>query len=171
MGYFEGLTNGLFKKDQKDNTVFFPWGVLGKGRILPNESAEVKVRAFVSLYYKVSLPTIIGVSVIFGGTATFLLVPIFLAWSYFGLKSLISKYPYSEEKLTIKDSYRNSASGHQKGMLWVLFICSMLFVVTGLFLATVATAFSPKAIGVLLAIIFGMCSAALWFMIKVKRKE
>lgn len=42
MGYFEGLTNGNFKKDRDGNTIFFPWGILGKGRVLPDEQTEKK---------------------------------------------------------------------------------------------------------------------------------
>ena len=169
MGYFEGLTNGSFKKDKVGNTIFFPWGVLGRGRVLPDEPTETRVRAFVSRYYKVSLPTIIGVGVIAGWAWSFLLVPILGAWFYFGSKSLVSDYPYSEDKLTLKDGYTNSAAGHNKVTLWLLLICSFLFVLAGIFIASVATSSGQITLGLFTAIFFGACSAAIGYMLKVKR--
>jgi hypothetical protein len=43
MGYFDGLAASSFKTDDKGNTVFFPWGILGKGYILP-EDKKVSIR-------------------------------------------------------------------------------------------------------------------------------
>ena len=169
MGYFKGLTNASFKQDQSGNTIFFPWGIFGRGRILPNESAVIKVRAFVSRYYKVSHPTTIGVGVIIGWTWAFLLAPIFGAWFYFGSKSLVSDYPYSEDKLTLKESYANSAAGHNKVTLWLFFICLVLFAFAGIFIASVAKSSGQVAIGLFTAIFFGACSAAIGYMLKVKR--
>jgi hypothetical protein len=169
MGYFEGLTNASFKKDQEGKTIFFPWGVLGKGRILPDEPTETRVRAFLSRYYKVSLPTVIGVGVIVGWAWSFLLIPIFGAWFYFGSKSLVSHCPYSEDKLTLKEGYTNSAAGHNKVTLWVLFSSSVLFLLAGIFIASVATSTSQMAMGLLSAIFFGACSVAIGYMLKVKR--
>ncbi len=168
MGYFDGLTNASFKKNEEGKTIFFPWGVLGKGRILPDEATETKVRAFVSRYYKVSLPTIFGVGVFVGWAWSFLLVPIFGAWYYFGSKSLGSHYPYSEDKLTLKESYTNSATGHNKVTLWLLFTASILFVLAGIFMASIATSPSQIAMGYFTVIFFGACSVAIGYMLKVK---
>jgi len=170
MGYFEGLTNGNFKKGQDGNTIFFPWGVLGRGRVLPDAPTEKKVRAFVSRYYKVSLPTIIGVGVFAGWAWSFLLVPIFVAWFYFGSKSLVSGCPHSKEKLTLKEGYSSSAAGHNKVTLWLLFIFSILFVMAGLLIAIVATSSGQITLGLFTALFFCACSAAIGYMLKVKRR-
>jgi len=168
MGYFEGLTNGSFKKNSDGNTVFFPWGVLGRGRVLPDEPTETKVRAFVDRYYKISLPTIICVGVIAGWGWSFLLVPIFGAWFYLGSKSLVSKYPYSEDKLTLKEGYTSSATGHNKVTLWLLFICSILFVLAGIFIAIAAKSSGQMILGLSSTIFFGASSIAIGYMLKVK---
>ena len=108
MGYFEGLTNGSFKKDKAGNTIFFPWGVLSGGKVLADEQTETKVRNFVNRCYKISLPMILGVGLIVGWAWSLLLVPVFGAWFYCGSKSLVSGCPDSEEKLTLKEGYANS---------------------------------------------------------------
>jgi hypothetical protein len=171
MGYFEGLTNGSFKKDKDGNTIFFPWGVRGRGRVLPDESSETRVRAFISRYYKVSLPTIIGVGVIVGWAWSFLLVPIFGAWFYFGSKSLVSGYPYSEDKLTLKEVYASSAAGYNKFTLWLQFICSILFVLMGIFIVSVATSSDQMILGLSSAIFFGANGAEIGYMLKAKRDK
>jgi len=169
MGYFDGLTNGSFKKDKNGNSVFFPWGVLGKGRVLPDESTEMKVRGFVHRYYQVTLPIVIGVGVIFGWLWSFLLVPLVGAWFYFGIKPLVSGCPYSVDKLTLKEGYANSAASHNKFTLWLLFICSALFVLAGIFIASVAKSSGQMIFGLSSAAFFGACGTATGYMLKVKR--
>lgn len=169
MGYFDGLTNGSFKKDKNGNTVFFPWGALGRGRVLADEFTETKVRGFVRRYYQVTLPIIIGVGIIFGWAWPFLLLPVFGAWYYFGTKSLVSGCPHGEDKLTLKESYANSAASHNKFTLWLLFICSVLFVLAGIFMATIAKSSGQMILGLLTVAFFGACGAAIGYMLKVKR--
>lgn len=168
MGYFEGLASGSFKKNKDGNTVFFPWGMLSKGRVLPDESTETKLRGFLIHYYKVCLPTIIGVGVIIGWLWAFLLAPIFSAWFYFGTKSLTSGCPYSEEKLTFKEGYTNSAASHNKLTLWLLFFCSLLFVLAGIFIAVTAESSDQMMLGWFTAVLFGACGVAFGYMLKVK---
>ena len=169
MGYFDGLTNGSFKKDKNGNTVFFPWGVLGKGRVLPDESTEIQVRGFVRRYHQVTLPLIIGVGVIFGWVWSFLLVPVFGAWFYFWSRRLVSKCSYSEDKLTLKEGYQNSAASHNKFTLWLLFIFSVLFVLVGIFFAIAAKSGYQMILGLLSAAFFGACSVAIGYMLRVRR--
>ncbi len=168
MGYFDGLTNGILIKDKNGNTVFFPWGILGRGRILPDEPTETRVRGFVRRYYLVTLPMIISVGVILGWAWSFLLVPVFGAWFYLGTKSLVSECPYSEDKLTLKESYANLAAGHNKFTLWLLFICSVLFVAAGIWITTSANSSGQMLVGWLSVIFFGACGAVIGYMLKVK---
>ncbi|MBT0568955.1 hypothetical protein KIK84_01325 [Curvibacter sp. CHRR-16] len=164
MGYFDGLTNASFKKDKNGTTVFFPWGIFGKGRVLADEVAEAKVRAFVHRFYKVSVPTSIGVGVLFGWAWAFLLVAIFYGWYYAGTKPLISGCSYSDDKLTLKEVYSNSAEGHSKVTLWLLFVGSVLLVLMGVFVATTGA----MILGLLAAAVFGATATAFGYMLKLK---
>ena len=169
MGYFDGLTNGSFKKDRNGNTVFFPWGAFGRGRVLPDESTEITVRGFVRRYLQVALSITIGVGIIFGWAWPFLLVPVFGAWYYFGTMSLVSGCPHSEDKLTLKESYTSAAASHNKVTLWLLFVCSALFVLGGIFMATMAKSSGQMIVGLLTVALFGAGAAAIGYMLKVKR--
>jgi hypothetical protein len=167
--YFEGLTNGNFKKDKAGNTVFFPWGVFGKGKVLPDEQTETKVRGFVGLYYKISIPIIFGVGAIVGWAWSFLLVPVFGAWFHFGSKSLVSGCVDSKEKFTLKDWYTSSAASQNNSILWLLFIGSVMFVLAGVFIASTARSSDQMLLGWSSIVFFGACGVAIGFMLKVKQ--
>ncbi|HWW99406.1 hypothetical protein [Collimonas sp.] len=169
MGYFDGLANSNFKKSQDGHTLFFPWGVLGRGRVLPDEAAADKVRGFVKRYYKISLPTTIVVCVVAGWIWAMPLAVIFGFWFYFGTRALVAAYPYSDDKLTLKQGYANAATGHNQFVLWLLFIVSVLFVAGGIFIAYAARSPGQIMLGMASIIFFGACGLAIGYMIKVKR--
>ncbi len=88
--YFNYLTDASFIKDNHGNTLFFPLGIYGKGRIITDEIIERKVRRFILNYYKVSLTIIIFTVVAFGCIWSFLLTPVFMGWFYLATKSLLT---------------------------------------------------------------------------------
>ena len=168
----EGLNNGNFKKDRDGNTVFFPWGVFGKGRVLPDEPTATKVRAFVSGYNKVSLLVImIFPFVVTNGWMiwSFLLAFILGAFFYFGSKSLISDCPYSEDRLTFKEVWAKPATNHNKLILWFSFIFCLLFALGGIFIAGTANSFVQTMSGLFYVVFFGACGTAIGYMLKLKR--
>lgn len=128
MGYFEGLTNASFKKDRSDTTVFYPFGALGRGRVVPDQDTEARIRTFIARFYKTSFLSMFAVGLFVGRVWVMVLLPILCGWFYFGSSSLTRSLPYSEEKLTLKESYTNSAAGHNKSTLVILVIFSILFV-------------------------------------------
>lgn len=171
MGYFEGLVNGNFKKDTNGNIVFFPWGILGRGRVLPDEATETRARAFVGRYYKISLPMIIGVGVIVGWAWLLLLVPVLVAWFYFGTKSLVSGCPYSEDRFTLRQRFATLAKSYDKLTLWLLFIFSILFVFLGLYVLGSGKTSGEMMLGWSSVVFFGVGGLAFGYMLKVKRSE
>ena len=55
MGYFDGLASGIIKKDKDNNPVYYPWGVLGKGYVLPSAERETEIKNMVILFYQLFL--------------------------------------------------------------------------------------------------------------------
>ncbi len=108
MGYFRTLTNSSFKLDSKGNTIFFPWGILGKGYVLPNNEIEEKIRRFLTAYYLIGLTLIL----IIGGflylwVVAILLIPFsFIIW-WIQAKRYIKGLDQSSEKLSIKDNMKS----------------------------------------------------------------
>lgn len=168
MGYFDGLVESTLKKDKSGNTVFYPWGVLGKGRVIADADREIQLRRFLLRYYKVTLP----VSIIFGILRIWPLLPIivgvFTAWYLIESRRVLAGTPFSEERLTLKEGYRNSAMKHNKFTLWVLFLFCLLFVVAGIAIALKGVGQSPVIFGLGCAIFFGLCSLAIGYMLRAK---
>ena len=79
MSYFDGLTDGVFKTDPEGKFLFYPWGVLGKGYVLPDDSKKQQLRKFITLWYKVSLPLIVGIGVGVGWIFTLVLCHLFFS--------------------------------------------------------------------------------------------
>ena len=168
MGYFDGLTSSSFKKDKSGNICFYPWGVFGKGYVLPDEASEMRIRGFVRRYYMISLPAIIVVGSVVGWLYAFITLPILIAWYLIKCRSLIYDFAVVNEKLTIRESSANSANAHNRVTLWLLFVFSVLFVAGGLFMLMSGKSGFDKIVGLSAVLFFSTCGAALFYMIKAK---
>ncbi len=167
MGYFEGLADASFKQDSNGNNVFYPWGVLGKGRVLPDETTKTKLRTFVIRYYQIMLPTAILLG-IFRLWLPAIVVLILLTLGFYLYVNQVTKdCPICTEKLTLKESYKNSANSHNTFMLWAMLLVSLLFVLGGIWLFFKGRLF----IGLGSVVFFGLCSAVFILMLKIKHKK
>jgi hypothetical protein len=169
MGYFEGLSSSSFKKDADGRTVFYPIGVLGKGRVLPDQPTEERIRAFLTRYYMVSLSLVIVFVAFVHWIWAVALLPVLWLWFYFGTRPLVAGLPYSASKLTLKESFANSGTAHGKGVLWSLFVCSMLFVLGGVLILSRSQNTEDALIGFSSIAFFGLCSCAIGYMLWARR--
>jgi hypothetical protein len=169
MGYFDALTSSSFKQDESGKSVFYPWGVFGKGHVLPDDETENRIRGFVRRYYMISLPMIIIVGAVVGWIYVLATLPILIIWYHFKSKILIAGCSVTDGKLTLKESYTNSSKAHNKKTLWLLLIFSILFVGGGLLMLIHGTSNYDKIMGALGCVFFGVCAVAFGYMIKAKR--
>src|SRR3954470_22575522 len=100
MGYFDGLANSAFKKDGQGRDLFFPNGILGKGRILPDAETAAKLRHKVVQFYKLfmfgGLPAIVVLVNVPGGIPILAVVGVVATigtWIFF--RSLARDLPIS----------------------------------------------------------------------------
>jgi hypothetical protein len=170
MGYFDGLASGSLKKNSEDQTVFYPFGILGKGYILPDQPAEQRIRAFLVRYYKISLP----VSIVFTNFSwvwATIAVIIFAAWFYFGTKALVANYQQSDSTLTLRESFTNSAVTHNAFTLWIFLIFSFLLLAGSILIVVTANSTKQQLIALTSVVFFGTTSAAIAYMLWSRRKR
>lgn len=167
MGYFEGISNLYFKSDSGGKQVFYPWGVFGKGYVLPDAAAEGKLRRFIRVHLMVAFPVII-VAVIQGWGWCVIACAGLFAWFYIGSRRHLAGCQVSSERLTLKESYSNSAKAHNLVTLWVLFIIALFFTFVPFWLATGEPVNSSRLMLILSGLLFGCFSFAIGYMIKVK---
>lgn len=168
MGYFDGLTDAIFKKDHDGNTVFYPWGILGKGRVLADPAQAERVRSFVRNYYLVTLPTVIVLGIFRSVPLLVVAALVLIGWFVIRCRSLLAGAPCSSERLTLKEGYKNSANSHSRLTLWVLLMTSILFVVVGLLIALTAHSLAHVLLGLGNVVLFGACSVVFGYMLKVR---
>ena len=81
MGYFDGLTDGCFKRGLQGQMIFFPWGKFGNGHEIPTEEQYQAIKGFVKRSLMLSLPIIVLVGIIFGWLYSFVaLVPLYIVY-------------------------------------------------------------------------------------------
>lgn len=163
MGYFDGLVSGSFKKDETGQTVFFPYGVFGRGKLAPSEDAAQSLKSGLKIYYMIALPVIIVVSILAGflmslGAAAALMV-VYEVW----VRAKTSGWARSRARLTYAESTTNSANALGKGLLILLLVCSLVFVVAGAAIAI--TRPEARLVGLLSTVFFGACALAFMNML------
>jgi hypothetical protein len=168
MGYFDGLTASSFKKDDKGNTIFYPWGILGKGYILPEDRKDT-----IRLVIKRHMIFIVPFAIVFSIFLKIWILIIALPFYFFGyaiwIRQLTRGLEVTSEKLTLSDTTANSARAHNMATLWLLEICSLLFVLAGLFIF--ATSPQKWITGLSSITFFGISALVFWFMIKKKKEQ
>lgn len=169
MGYFDGLSDAIFKTDAKGRSIFYPWGVLGKGYILSNEPRKQQIRRFIKFYYMVSLPSIIAVGILLGWIISVALLPIFFFWYFFATARLLRGLPVAGGRLSLSESYQSSAQAYAITYLWfmLIFFC-ITFVLAGIDLLLFHKA--SRFLGLTVMICCGAGSCVFGYMIKIRNK-
>jgi len=166
MDYFDGLTDAKFKTDTQGRLLFYPWGILGKGYVLPDESKKQQIRRFVRLSYIVFWPAIMGTIIFIGWVFSFAVLFLLFLRYFFETSRFLKGLPATSERLSLSESYTNSAKSHNMLTLWILLIFSVLFVLSGF--AILVHNKNAWFVGLASIIFFGASSLASGYMIKVK---
>lgn len=169
MGYFDALSSSSFKKDESGRSIFYPWGVLGKGRVLPDTGTESRVRAFVIKYYVISVLVLLVVGVAAGWVFALVLVPFLLLWYHFRSRALTAGFPEAVARLTLKESYAGAARAHNGKVLWLFLVFSILLAAGGLLILLAGSTGYDRIHGAVILLFFGLCAVAIGGMIRARR--
>jgi hypothetical protein len=170
VSYFEGLIEGSFKTAADGQRLFYPWGIFGKGYVLPDALTERRIRKVLKVYYMVSLLLVIIVvpTVRFSGFYSgfyyeLALITVLLLVYGVGALSLTRRLLTSGERLRLTESLANSGRAHRHAVIWSGFIVSVLFVVgIGMLLDR------QVGIGLLVILFFGICGTAVGYMLRTR---
>jgi hypothetical protein len=166
MDYFDGMTDGKFKTDVQGRPIFYPWGALGRGYVLPDDSKKKEIRRFVKLCCVAFWPLMAGTAIFIGWRFSLIMLFLILLYYHFEITKFLKGIPVVGERLTFKEKYANSARSHNLGTLWMVAIFSALF-----FLSSIAIFLRNKdarLFGLACVIFFGASTLAHGFMIKLK---
>ena len=137
-GYFKAISNMPFKKGTDGNTLFYPFGIFGKGYILPNEKIERKIRKSFMVFNIISLLIAIPV---FRSNLSIEWVLLFFAlsftWFYIKIYRPISSCSESSERLTFKETLTTYIAALNPFLIGFIHIGSWGFVLMALYIIIV----------------------------------
>jgi len=123
MGCLDAKSNTLFKTDANGSLLFYPRGYWGKGYILPDEEAKIKIKGFIKKFMAIALFVIIGSVVLLGSEINPLVwLPVLLTFYFVRLGKFTDGLPVSDVKLTFKESMTNSAKSDSLAFLIFFFL-------------------------------------------------
>jgi hypothetical protein len=177
MGYFDILINEYFKAAQDGRRLFFPWGILGRGYIIPSERDYVRLQRQIKIFNAVALVLIIGVSSLVSYFVSFSVAALVISFGFAALVIVFyavwSRYlrrglQQSDERLSFQESTRSRAHALGPVALWVVEIGALAFVGDGIFLLIVDPRRWPVALFTIVC--FGLVAAGGAHMIIVRRR-
>jgi hypothetical protein len=123
MSFLDAKSNTLFKTDENGSLLFYPRGYWGKGYVLPDEEAKIKIKGFVKKYMAIALLVIFGSVALLGSEVNPLVwLPVLLTYYFVRLGRFTKGLPVSEEKLTFVEAITNSAKSDSLVMLTFFFL-------------------------------------------------
>lgn len=104
MNIFDRVASSAFKETDEGLCVFYPDGILSKGKVVPS----LELKAKILLFQKISI--MIGIGFVAAGLfipvmATLVFVVILLAVYYFKRNQLIGSLANYDQKLTVSEAY------------------------------------------------------------------
>ncbi len=133
MGYFDALAESSFK--QTDGSwCFYPYGVLGRGYVIPTEQEHLEIRSFVKRAAQTRVPLVV-VAALFGGWLWgLLLLSVVAAWYVVKVGRIVRLLEAARGRVTLGESYRAKAGRHTGLTLWLLEIACAGFALFGIVL-------------------------------------
>ena len=174
MGYFDGLTASSFKTDAQGRELFFIWGKLGKGRVIPSEDDAAAVRRYLKNYYICVFVGIVPMVMLSGhdafGPRWLTTLGIFILLGLAGLIPLWLKtraWPLAGERMTYRESMSASAQAHGLVSLSILIVLGLVMVAGSLFVLLYTDETLVGGFGV---VFFGLALAIFVYMLWARRR-
>lgn len=159
-GIAESAARGNFKHDAAGRTVFFPLGVFGKGRILPDADTEQRLRDRLATQYQLAIVVAIALAVLHNLLLMLVVGLGVMAWMSLRSPLLVAAYPPSDLRLSWKERYASPPSSGSVGTQWFLLVCCVALVAGGLLLLVVSDTLDQRAAGIALIVLFGAAGVA-----------
>lgn len=169
IAYFDGLVNASFKQTRDGRTAYYPWGVLGKGILVPDAAFEHKLRKLLKNFYICMLPLVVCAVVFLNLWQTTVAVALPTLVFYIQSARMTRGLPRTDEAMTMRESMANSALGHGKVPLYLLSVVSGVFVLLGLLSMGFAKDTQGFLVGLGCVVLFGACLFVFLKMLKSLR--
>lgn len=180
MKYFNALADAAFKDDPEgDGWLFYPNGVIGKGRIVEEDEVKAKLHRFMVRFYVSGFLLILPLAfLVFAMDNFFIPVVLISAWSliaYLRLGYLVKDLPKSPVRLKYMEALSKSFRGLPRWHPWAGIILGSLLIIIALVLLVLDDRAFEKAVTMFMLIVgLGVLGIALglfelWLFRKLDR--
>jgi hypothetical protein len=167
-GYFNALTSTSFMITEDGRKLFFPWGAMGRGYVIPSDEQYRRLHRQITIYQLVALVAIVvaaSVQQFIGGLVIgTLLFALYAAW----VRHLVRGLPPSAEQLTRQESMITQARMHGAVGLWLMEICALAFVAAGVAMFILEP--DKRLVALASTAFFGLCAVVGARMIVLRRR-
>ena len=169
MGFFDAIARNQFKTAKDGRQLYFPWGYMGRGYIIPSEKHYQRLRknvkisiACIFIYLLVSSLLKVRYELRFVGIVPFLL------WNYYQYRHL----ERTDERLTLNEFICKQAREFSFFVHWLFEIVAIIFVALGIFIIINDwTNWRNLLFGSASIVFFGFCAFLGAKIIIVKRRQ
>jgi hypothetical protein len=170
INYFKKLADLSFKMDESGRALYYPWGSLGRGYIVPDKATEDNIRYFLVIYQCVVYFSFIALFIV-QDVLQYQIIQfnlffglVFIIWLV-GINILTRNLTPSEIKLSFRESILRAARFRSRALLWVVFIGQLLFIAVG-----ISMFINPESplLSILFVLFFTALAALIGYMLKIK---
>lgn len=154
MGYLDRFLDPYFRPHDSQTTLFFPYGIGSRGYFISKED-EQRIRNFLQHRYLVSLVPAIGVVVIFGSYALWLLV-ILVPWYVIAMRRFLKGKERSDEHFSLSYLATTPATSSEISTCILFIIGAAVLVGASIWVLLKTT---QKLVGLSGLLFFGLCLA------------
>jgi hypothetical protein len=170
INYFKKLGDLMFKSDESGRTLYYPWGSLGRGYVVPDKVTENKIRFFLVAYqcvvYFSFIALIIVQDILQYQIIQFNLffLSAFIIW-LLGISILTRNLIPSVVKLSFHENMLRAARLRSWKLLWAVFIGQLLFIAMGISMIS-----NPEhpLFSIIFVLFFTALAATTGYMLKIK---
>jgi len=170
MDYFEAIAASSFITNDRGQRIFFPWGPLGKGYVVPTDDEYERLRVALVRSFRTVRP--LGLLLVLSWlwmpwTVDCALAFLFFFGYAFWLRTVTSGWSQSAERLSFGRNVSNHPLSHHRSRLWLMLLGALALAAAGVWL--IVDLHTWRA-GVPSIAFFGFCAVVLSRMLVVQRR-
>lgn len=134
MGLLDSMAEATIKTSATGQRLYFPFGMFGRARIVPNEQEENKIKVLAKRSIVAgSISSILLLTLKPSASAVLILIFLGLIVQIFASYIMARKYIISDERMTWAEATRISVRKSDRRSLWVFFGLGVVMTALGVF--------------------------------------
>ncbi|MGD9818137.1 MAG: hypothetical protein AB7V04_05475 [Desulfomonilaceae bacterium] len=169
MSFLDSFSDPLFKKSESGESIFYPWGVLGKGYVITSNAEADRIKATVKWCNFCAILVSIMCLQVLGLVYSLIFVGIYYVGYTFWTGSVTKGMAVASEKLRLSETVERMVIHYSPwNLVLMLVLALVLCILSAIMFFAEPEERGMAAIGF---IFFGGCSLWFAYMLSVRRKS